>query len=135
MKLKVHLAQYNTSTADVNQAEDGVIGISTFDGKGNFKRSVSAMYDGMLYQRSFAPRAARGCPWSAQARLLELIGRSRIPRGPCKRRRKGRALESKNRFRLSTFAPARRRRDVRIEASWSMFGPNRWLVERSSTGK
>src|ERR1019366_9760780 len=33
------------------------------------------------------------------------------------------------------FAPARRlRRDVRIEESWSMLGPYRWLVERSSTG-
>ncbi len=30
-------------------------------------------------QRSFASRAARGCPWSAQARPHGLIGRSRIP--------------------------------------------------------
>src|SRR5206468_7660458 len=30
-------------------------------------------------QRSFASRAARGCPWSAQARPQVLIGRSRIP--------------------------------------------------------
>ncbi len=43
-----------------------------------------------------------------------------------------RALENKKPF--STFAPARRlRRDVRIEESWSMFRPYRWLVERSST--
>src|ERR1035441_3732109 len=41
-------------------------------------------------------------------------------RGPCKRRRKKRALENKQPF--STFARARRlRRDVRIEESWSMF--------------
>jgi Transposase IS116/IS110/IS902 family len=35
-----------------------------------------------------------------------------------------------------TFPPPRLRlrRDVRIEESWSRFGPNRWLVERSSTG-
>ncbi len=30
---------------------------------------------------------------------------------------------------FSTFAPARRL-DVRIEESWSQFGPHRWLVER-----
>src|SRR5207253_10439683 len=30
-------------------------------------------------QRSFASRAARGCPWSAQARPQVLIGRFRIP--------------------------------------------------------
>src|SRR5258708_37586773 len=39
-------------------------------------------------QRSFASRAARGCPWSAQARPQVLIGRSRIPhRAGCSHRR------------------------------------------------
>src|ERR1019366_118314 len=60
--------------------------------------------------------------------------REQPARGPCKRRRKKRALENKNTF--STFAPARRlRRDVRIEESWSMFRPYRWLVGRASTGR
>ena len=38
---------------------------------------------------------------------------------------------------FSTFTPPRLRLrlDVRIDESWSMFGPNRWLVERSSTGR
>jgi len=36
----------------------------------------------------------------------------------------------------TAFAPARRRRrDVRIEESWPMSGPNRCLVERCSAGK
>jgi len=38
--------QYNPRTADGTLAEDGGIGIFTFDGKGNIKGTVSIMYDG-----------------------------------------------------------------------------------------
>jgi len=38
--------QYNPRTADGSLAEDGGIGIFTFDGKGNLKGTVTVMYDG-----------------------------------------------------------------------------------------
>ena len=58
-------------------------------------------------RRSFASRAARGCP-----------GRRKLDRW----------ID----WALSHPASGR---DVRIEESWSRFRPNRWLVERSSTEK
>jgi hypothetical protein len=86
---------------------------------------LDAAHPDRRIQRSFASRAARGCPWSAQARPQVLIGRSRIPQ------RAGAKVE--NEKDVFHFRARRRRRDVRIEESWSMFRPNRWLVERSST--
>lgn len=44
--------QYNPRTADPSQAEDGGIGIFTFDGKGNMKSSESVMYDGSPFTGS-----------------------------------------------------------------------------------
>lgn len=38
--------QYNPRTADGTLAEDGGVGILTFDGKGNLKGSVTIIYDG-----------------------------------------------------------------------------------------
>ena len=41
--------QYNPRTADGSLAEDGGVGILTFDGKGNLKGSITIMYDGQLF--------------------------------------------------------------------------------------
>ena len=71
----------------------------------------------VVIRRSPVSRAARGAAWTAQA-IRELIGRSRIQTGRCKRRRKVGALENGELF--STFAPARRL-DVRMEESWPQF--------------
>jgi hypothetical protein len=38
--------QYNPWTADANLAEDGGVGIFSFDGRGNIKGSVTIMFDG-----------------------------------------------------------------------------------------
>src|SRR5437667_6197328 len=65
-------------------------------GEGRRKQLTSRV--GLILRRS---RAARGWPWSAQARPQVLIGRSRSRIG----------------------------RDVRIEESGRCAGPNRWLVE------
>jgi hypothetical protein len=56
----------------------------------------------------------------------------RIDWGALASRMGGAKVENKKPF--PTFPPPRLRprRDVRIEESWSMFRPNRWLVERSS---
>lgn len=43
---------YNPHTADMTLAEDGGIGIFTFDGKGNLKLSITNMFDGQLFTNS-----------------------------------------------------------------------------------
>lgn len=41
--------QYNPRTVEGSLAEDGGVGIFTFDGKGNLKISITTMYDGHLF--------------------------------------------------------------------------------------
>ena len=43
--------QYNPRTADGTLAEDGGVGIFTFDGKGNLTASMTIMYDGQLFTK------------------------------------------------------------------------------------
>jgi hypothetical protein len=45
--------QYNPRTAAVSLAEDGGIGIFTFDGKGNLKGTATIMFDGGLFGGPF----------------------------------------------------------------------------------
>jgi hypothetical protein len=45
--------QYNPRTADGTLAEDGGVGLFTFDGKGNLKGSVTIIFDGGLFGGPF----------------------------------------------------------------------------------